>query len=212
MEKRRGLGLGPNPLVLQLELHFNSNNIFTHYILRLIMGGLVAGPYQTILPRPEVAGLTSVESHKNFPIANHWRGAMWQPMIGPRGTVTFAKMRTHVKTPFSHVCQHLLSQHSNSPAMSLYGHTTCMIKCHIIIVWTLQSTKNLPLWQNEQNAIYCSYDVCLSPFKFHWVCNDEAYAHVHFEVIPSTFIFEQYLIPWITPPHWEAFGPPKDYF
>jgi hypothetical protein len=40
-----------------------------------------------------------------------------------------------------------------------------------------------------------SYDVCLDSFKLHWDCEDEAYARVRFEEIPSTFIFEQNLIP-----------------
>jgi hypothetical protein len=57
-----------------------------------------------------------------------------------------------------------------------------------------------------------SSDVRLNPFELPWVREDEAYAPVHFEVIPSILIFEQNLIPWITPPHWEDFGPPKDYF
>jgi hypothetical protein len=102
-----------------------------------------------------------------------------------------------VKIPFTHVCQHLLSQHSNSPAMSLYGCMACTISCHISTVRTIQSTKILHVWQNEQNVISCSYDVCLSPFKLHWVRNNEAYTHVRFEAILNTFIFEHKLIPWI---------------
>jgi hypothetical protein len=70
-------------------------------------------------------------------------------------------------------------------------------------------SKILHVWKNEHNTISCSYDVRLSPFKLCWVRNDEAYAHVRFEAIPRTLIFEQNLIPWITPPHWEAFGPAK---
>jgi hypothetical protein len=41
---------------------------------------------------------------------------------------------------------------------------------------------------------------------------DEAYVPIRFEAILSTLHFEQNLIPWITPPHWEDFRPPKDYF
>jgi hypothetical protein len=73
----------------------------------------------------------------------------------------------------------------------LYGHLPCQ-HCTDCTV-----SKILPIWKNEQNMISCSYDVRLSPFKLCWVHNNEAYAHVHFEGIPSTFIFEQNLIPWI---------------
>jgi hypothetical protein len=70
----------------------------------------------------------------------------------------------------------------------------------------------LPVGRFEQNAISLSSDVRLNPNELRWVRDDEAYAPVRFEVIPSTLNFEQNLIPWITPPHWKAFGPPKDYF
>jgi hypothetical protein len=72
--------------------------------------------------------------------------------------------------------------------------------------------KFLPVWQIEQNTIYHSYNVYLNLFKVRWVHGDEAYILVCFEAILGALIFEQNLIPWITPPHWEAFGPPKDYF
>jgi len=50
--------------------------------------------------------------------------------------------------------------------------------------------------QIEQNAISLSSDVCLTLFKVHWVCDDEAYALVHFEVILNTFIFGLNFDPW----------------
>jgi hypothetical protein len=50
----------------------------------------------------------------------------------------------------------------------------------------------LPVWPNEQIVISWSYNVCLSPFKFCWVHNVEAYAHVHFEEILRTFIFRPF--------------------
>jgi hypothetical protein len=37
----------------------------------------------------------------------------------------------------------------------------------------------------------------LNPNELRWVRDDEAYAPVRFEVIPSTLNFEQNLIPWI---------------
>jgi hypothetical protein len=57
-----------------------------------------------------------------------------------------------------------------------------------------------------------SFDVRLNPFELLWVRDDEAYALVRFEAILSTLNFEQNLIPWITPPQWKDFGPPKVYF
>jgi hypothetical protein len=94
-----------------------------------------------------------------------------------------------------------------------YSPTTCHTVATSASVWTVQSTHFfLPVCHFEQNAISLSFDVRLNPNKLRWVCDDEAYALVQFEVILSTLNFEQNLIPCITPPHWKAFGPPKDYF
>jgi hypothetical protein len=80
-------------------------------------------------------------------------------------------------------------------------------------VWIVQSAHLfLPVCRFEQNVISLSSDVCLNPNELRWVRDDEAYAPVQFEAIPRTLNFEQNLIPWITPPHWKDFGPPKDYF
>jgi hypothetical protein len=35
----------------------------------------------------EVMSSTPMESYKFYTHANHWRGATWQPMTGPRGTI-----------------------------------------------------------------------------------------------------------------------------
>jgi hypothetical protein len=70
----------------------------------------------------------------------------------------------------------------------------------------------LPVCRFEQNVISLSSDIRLNPNELRWVRDDKAYAPVRFEAIQSTLNFEQNLIPWITPPHWKAFGPPKDYF
>jgi hypothetical protein len=56
----------------------------------------------------------------------------------------------------------------------------------------------LPVCRFEQNAISLSPDVCLNPNELRWVHNNEAYAPIRFEVIPSTLNFEQNLIPWIS--------------
>jgi hypothetical protein len=47
----------------------------------------------------------------------------------------------------------------------------------------------LPVCHLEQNAISLAPDVHLNPNELHWVCNDEAYAPVRFEAIPSTLNF-----------------------
>jgi hypothetical protein len=66
-------------------------------------------------------------------------------------------------------------------------------------VWTVQSTSLfLPVCHFEQNAISLAPDVRLNRNELRWVCNDEAYAPVRFEVILSTLNFEQNLIPWIS--------------
>jgi len=104
--------------------------------------------------------------------------------------------------------------HQLSPAMSTYDTTMLAYgPATLASVRTIQSTHLfLPICRFEQNAISLSSDVCLNPNELCWVCDDEAYAPVRFEAIPSTLNFEQNLIPWITPLHWKAFGPPKDYF
>jgi hypothetical protein len=70
----------------------------------------------------------------------------------------------------------------------------------------------LPVCHFEQNAISLAPDVRLNPNELRWIHNDETYAPIRFEAILSTLNFEQNSIPWITPPHWKAFGPPKYYF
>jgi hypothetical protein len=57
-------------------------------------------------------------------------------------------------------------------------------------VRTVQSASFfLPVCHFEQNAISLAPDVRLSPNELRWVRNDEAYALVRFEVIPSTLNF-----------------------
>ena len=81
-------------------------------------------------------------------------------------------------------------------------------------VRTVRSTPPffLHVWHSEQIAISLASDVCLRWNELCWVRNDEAYALAWFEAIPSTLNFWAKFDPLITPPHWEAFGPPKDYF
>jgi hypothetical protein len=54
-------------------------------------------------------------------------------------------------------------------------------------VWTIQSTSLFfPVCHFEQNVISLTPDIRWNPNELCWVRNDEAYALVQFEVIPST--------------------------
>jgi hypothetical protein len=139
--------------------------------------------------------------------------ATWHHSIGPHATCRNLIGQLTCQSPVRHLC-HIITFHvivwpchisSMDMPHQQYGHATSAL-------YGLYSQQNFAVWQSRQNTISHSYDVCLNPFKLHWDHEDEAYARVCFEAIPSTLIFEHILIPWITPPHWEAFGPPKDYF
>jgi hypothetical protein len=57
-------------------------------------------------------------------------------------------------------------------------------------VQIVQSTSIFfPVCHFEQNAISLAPNVCLNPNELRWVRNDEAYAPVQFEAIPSTLNF-----------------------
>ena len=143
-------------------------------------------------------GASGVEPHGlqyilHITINQCW-GAMWQPMNGPRGTQSPAQTVPCVNLPFDQFpCNNSLPRHH------MYGLYS-------------QHQFFLPVWLNEQIAISLAPDVRLRRNELHWVRNDEAYALVRFEAIPSTLNFWAKFEPLITPPHWEAFGPPKDYF
>jgi hypothetical protein len=123
---------------------------------------------------------------------------MWQPKTGPRGTIT-------LPTKYA-MCQH----DSTTTCPHVSAQSACHCTCHVT-VWSYDLYSQLPrqhctdctvikilhVWKNEQIVISFAYGVCLSPFKLCWVRNDEAYAHVCFEVILSTLIFR---------PSWTHFG------
>jgi len=138
------------------------------------VGSLVAWPCQNSSPTPGGRGFDSYGVHKILPLQTNG-GVL-------RRTITFNQMRTCVKKWFIHLS-------SSVPTLSACQLTNT--------VRTVQSTKFLLVWQNEQNVISFAYCVCLSPFKFCWVRKDEAYTHVCFEVILSTYIFR---------PSWTHFG------
>jgi hypothetical protein len=124
--------------------------------------------------------------------------AMCQHSIRHHFHVSYANSSTRLPTNTCHM--------SYGPCHVLYGPATSTS------VRTVQSTHFFCLFVDLNRTISLSSDVHLNPNKLCWVRDDEAYAPVRFEAILSTLNFEQNLIPWITPPHWKAFGPPKDYF
>jgi hypothetical protein len=139
-------------------------------------------------------------------------------MPGPRGTTQLVKKHATCFTSIRPRAtllsnKNLPCQLVESVDSHLYGHATSPVwSCHVTCTDCTVNKFFLPVWKIEQNTISPSYSVCLNPFEVCWVRDDEAYVPVRFEVILSTLNFEQNLIPWITPPHWKAFGPPKDYF
>jgi hypothetical protein len=142
-------------------------------------------------------GSTPVESIK-FYHAIQPRGAPWQPTIGPRGTTSLDRKKTIVTKSFAHLSASVSALLAcQLIATSLYECTAYTIICYVSTVRTVQSTKILHVWKNEQNVISFAYDVRLSPFKLCWVRNDKAYTHVRFEVILRTLIFR---------PSWTHFG------
>jgi hypothetical protein len=149
-------------------------------------------PCQNTSPRPEVTGSTPVKSIKFFHTPTN--GGV------PRGTIPFSRKMPRVKLGFIQLsttsaqstCHY--TYHVIVWSYSLYSHlphhhcTDCMD--YIII-------KIFPVWKNEQNTIYFAYGVHLSPFKLHWVHNEETQTHIGFEAIMSTLIFR---------PSWTHFG------
>ena len=126
-------------------------------------------------------GSTPVEC-KDF---NQQTGDTWWPLIGPRVAIPFATnkprvIRQLVHTTANHTC-HVLYRLPRQQPYGLYS----------------QHPFFLPVCRFEQNAISLSSDVRLNPNELCWVRDDETYAPVRFEAIPSTLNFEKNLIPWI---------------
>jgi hypothetical protein len=113
--------------------------------------------------------------------------------------------RHHIIFPKNDTCHQIIHPSATEPTELAPTHLPC--HCMVVRPVFLYATsslyglygqqKKLCVWQNEQNAISCSYGVFFIMFKFCWVRNDGAYAHVHVKVILRTFIFEKNLFPWI---------------
>jgi hypothetical protein len=169
------------------------------------VGALVGWPFPKRYPCLEVAGLIPAD-YTSF---NRCLGDTWWPLSGPCVSILFTTNKPRV-------IHQLIHMTTNTPA-------TCHMVYHVLYslprqhpygLYGLYSQHNFfffACFHFEQNTISLSSDVYLNLNKLCWVRDDEVYTLVQFEVIPSTFNFEQHLIPWITPPHWKAFGPPKYY-
>jgi hypothetical protein len=124
---------------------------------------------------------------KGFHMASHdW--ATWHHTISPKYAT--CQNMTHPR----------ISQHIFHVIVRSYGLHGRLLHQQ---VGTIQLAKSLYVWKNEQNIISFTYGVRLSPFKLCWVCNDEACAHIHFEVILRTFIFR---LSWTHFGSWIHFG------
>jgi hypothetical protein len=110
---------------------------------------------------------------------------MWWPLTGPC-----------VVAPFT-------AKHAKSLANCPNAILPCVVwptmSASIRTIRTIQSaTFFLPVCKFEQNSISLAPNVCLNPNELHWVCNDEAYALIQFEVIPNTLNFLAKFDPLIT--------------
>jgi hypothetical protein len=66
---------------------------------------------------------------------------------------------------------------------------SCHVRPYGLYGLVQSASKFLPVWLDEQIAISLAPDVRLRRNELRWVRNDEAYALVQFEVIPSTLNF-----------------------
>jgi hypothetical protein len=67
-------------------------------------------------------------------------------------------------------------------------------------LYGLYNHQNFACLARKQIVIYFAYNVCLSPFKLHWVCINETYTQVCFEAIMRTLVFRPswtYFSSWI---------------
>jgi hypothetical protein len=170
-----GSGLSPIPTHIQTYITTMLNILIPIYITRNMHGHRLGGLSQRFTLPPEVTGSTPAEC-KGF---NQQASDTWRPLIGPRVTFPFAANKTcHMPT----VC-HISIWSATS---SIRSATSSSVRT----VRTAQSTSIfLPVCHFEQNAISLIPDVCLNPNELRWVHNNEAYALVRFEAIPSTLNF-----------------------
>jgi hypothetical protein len=102
-------------------------------------------------------------------------------------------IKRHVSTVYSSTCPANNAYHVNSTM------SACMVKPrHLYGLYGLPSQRPFffLVWRFEQIVISLAPDVCLRRNELLWVCNDETYAHIRFEAIPRTLIFELKFDPW----------------
>ena len=174
------------------------------------MWGQDGGPtYVRTLPFPKVLGLTPADFKKNL----HYNkaGAKWWPLVGPCGTLSFAMRHATCQTNIG-PCPPLSNSTTKSSNMLpihfiLYGRT---VSCHVAYT---DCTVSICMFGKTYRMQYLSHTNSI------WACWSCAgivrmisTQWIHFLENLNNFIFEHFFIPWITPPHWESFGTPKEYF
>jgi hypothetical protein len=150
------------------------------------VGAPVGRPLPRLSTVREVRGLIPMDSTKFFKL---YHGATWHHTICPKRchTTQFVSVSNDSSISLPLNCQ--LST-DTSPATC--GSVPCQVSCTDCTV----NKCFLFVWQNEQNMISHSFDVRLNPFELRWVREDEAYAPICFEAIPSTLIFGLNFDPW----------------
>jgi hypothetical protein len=116
----------------------------------------------------EVPCLTPVDFKKKL----HYKKGV--PCAGPRGTLSFTTRHSTCQTrivprpPLGNADAKSLDM---SPIhVSLYGR---MVNCHVAC--TDYIINILHVWENGQNVISLSYELCFIPFMLHWDHEDEIY-------------------------------------
>jgi hypothetical protein len=99
---RPGVGLSPSPNPPNQNTKCNLNSFQNHiYNKNTMCGAMVGRPLKDF---PTLVGGPGFDPHGLHNILPNTqtnnKGATWQPMPGPRGTIPFAKMMPHVTTSF----------------------------------------------------------------------------------------------------------------
>jgi hypothetical protein len=146
VEMRRGLGLGPNPLLPQhYTIHFKYK-FYTIVVKNYNVGGLVARPCQVFRPDRRSRVRLPVESI-NF--------SQNQPMEGCHVAAQDWAMWHHTIPPKYATCQFIHDSSTNtclpSQCMPLY------LPCHCMVVWPVQSAATSALYGLYSHHFFCMF-------------------------------------------------------
>jgi hypothetical protein len=192
------MGLSPSPVRAQTTTHYNSNNLKTHIVVKnQWWARRLGGPSQSSSPARRLRGRVLPTTQ----ILTNARVTRGDPCLGHVSPI-HSPPRCHVSINDSTVQLPLVCQ--LIPATSAYDPATSLRPCHVSIRTNYTINKKIFCLFDDLNRTVISHssNVRLNPSELCWVCDDETYAPVRFEVIPSTLNFEQNLIPWIIPTHY----------